>query len=66
MKIEYDKATDSLYIHLSDKPSTESEEVAADVIVDYDKSGAPVGIDIQHASKHTELDSMSFQNLSAA
>ena len=66
MKIEYDKDTDSLYIHLSDKASHESAEAGQDVVIDYDESGAPVGIDIQHASKHTELTTVTMANLTAA
>ncbi|MCF8208974.1 MAG: DUF2283 domain-containing protein [Rhodoferax sp.] len=27
MKISYDKATDSLYVHLADRPSVDSDEV---------------------------------------
>ena len=32
-----------------------AEEVSQDVTIDYDKSGAPVGIDIQHASVHADI-----------
>ena len=35
MKISYDQATDSLYIHLADSASVDSEEVTAGVVLDY-------------------------------
>ena len=47
MKINYDKATDSLYIHLSDRPSVDSDEVQDGVVLDFDANGALVGIDVQ-------------------
>ena len=36
MKISYDQATDSLYLHLADSASVDSEEVTAGVVLDYD------------------------------
>lgn len=50
MKFHYDKKTDSLYIELSANKSTESEEISDGVVVDYDKSGNIVGLDIEDAS----------------
>lgn len=58
MKISYDKATDSLYIHLADRPSVDSDEVKDGVILDFDAQGALVGIDVQHASKRADMDEL--------
>jgi uncharacterized protein YuzE len=55
MRLAYDPATDSLYIHLSDRPSVDSDEVVNGVVLDYDAQGALVGIDVQHASLKTDL-----------
>ena len=44
--------TDSLYIDLSHKQSTESQEVSEGVVLDYDAEGNLVGIDIDHASQN--------------
>jgi uncharacterized protein YuzE len=55
MKFNYYPETDSLYIDLSEKPSVDSKEVADGVVVDFDESGAIVGIDIDHASKIVNL-----------
>lgn len=50
MKFHYHADTDSLYIHLTDTVSVESEEVAPDIVLDYGADGSVVGIDIDHAS----------------
>ena len=43
MKIRYFPDTDTLSIRLNNRPSAESEEVAPDVIVDFDADGGVVG-----------------------
>lgn len=58
MNFHYDKETDSLYIELSAQPSFDSEEVADGVVIDYDKSGQIVGLDIESASKNFNLASV--------
>ena len=63
MKLSYDKLTDSLYIHLSDNPSTDSDEVAEGVVLDFDSNGVLVGIDVQHASEKTDIESISLSHL---
>jgi hypothetical protein len=44
MKISYDKATDSLYIHLADRASVDSDEVKDGVVLDFDANGALVAL----------------------
>ena len=51
MKIYYDKESDSLYIDLSPNKSIDSKEISDGVVVDFDKDGNIVGIDIDQASK---------------
>ncbi len=63
MKINYDKTTDSLYIHLSDRPSVDSDEVQDGVVLDFDANGALVGIDVQHASERMDINSLSVSQL---
>lgn len=58
MKLDYDAQTDSLYIDLAPRPSVESEEISEDLIVDYDEAGRIVGLDIQHASQHLDLNTL--------
>jgi uncharacterized protein YuzE len=55
MKFNYYPDTDSLYIDLSEKKSVDSKEVARGVVVDFDETGAIVGIDIDNASKTVNL-----------
>ena len=56
MKISYDQATDSLYLHLADRASVDANEVTAGVVLDCDINGAAVGIDVQQASQRTGLN----------
>ena len=48
MKVRYFPDTDTLYIELIDTPSVESEEVMEGVVLDYDKKGKVVGVEIEH------------------
>jgi len=63
MRINYDVATDSLYIHLAERPSVDSDEVVQGVVLDYDASGDLVGIDVQHASKKTDIHQLALSHL---
>lgn len=63
MKISYDKATDSLYIYLVDRPSFDSDEVKDGVVLDLGANGALVGIDVQHASQRMDINSLSVSKL---
>ncbi|MCY4410168.1 MAG: DUF2283 domain-containing protein [Caldilineaceae bacterium] len=63
MKFHYYPDTDSLYIDLSEKPSTDSTEVAPGVILDFDENGQLVGIDIDHASKVANLSTLEAKSL---
>ena len=55
MKLNYYKETDSLYIDLSSKTSTDSKEISEGIVLDYDTEGNIVGIDIDNASKKVDL-----------
>ena len=55
MKLSFDPETDSLYIHLNDKPGVDSDEIADGVILDFDADGSLVGIDVQHARLRADL-----------
>lgn len=63
MKVNYYKATDSLYIDLSENPSSDSREVAEGVVLDFDASGNLVGIDIDKASTKVALDGLILRSL---
>ena len=63
MKLNYYAKTDSLYIDLSEKPSTESREISEGVVLDYDAKGNLVGIDIDNASKKVQLKKLILSKL---
>lgn len=65
MKISYYPDTDSLYIDLSEQPSTESSEISEGVVLDYDAQGRLVGLDIDNASKKVELKKLTLSKLPA-
>jgi uncharacterized protein YuzE len=66
MKISYYPDTDSLYIDLSEQPSTESREISEGVVLDYDAQGRLVGIDIDNASTKVELTKLTLSKLPAS
>lgn len=51
MKIKYDQEVDILIVRLSDEKIVESDEPRKGVILDYDKDGNIVKIEILDASK---------------
>jgi uncharacterized protein YuzE len=63
MKFSYYKGTDTLYIDLLDGPGSDVEEISTDFVVDVDASGTPVGIEIEHASQHTNLSRLEVEGL---
>jgi uncharacterized protein YuzE len=65
MKLNYYPETDSLYIDLAERSSTESRQVSEGVVLDYDAKGNLVGIDIDNASKKLELKTLVLTKLPA-
>jgi len=63
MKVNYHPDTDSLYIDLSERPSTESREISTGIVLDYDEDGNLVGIDIDNASKKVQLGEVTVRGL---
>jgi uncharacterized protein YuzE len=56
--MKYYSDTDSLYIDLSERPSTESLEVAPGIVLDFDEQNHIVGIDIDNASQILNLSEL--------
>jgi uncharacterized protein YuzE len=54
MKVTYDAEADVLRILLRDVPVEESDEDKPGVILDYDKDGNIVGIEVLNASQRVE------------
>ncbi len=63
MKLNYYPETDTLYIDLSERPSTDSKEISEGVVLDYDVDGNLIGIDIDNASKKVDLKSLILSKL---
>ncbi|MFQ6030783.1 MAG: DUF2283 domain-containing protein [Dehalococcoidia bacterium] len=55
MQFRYHNETDSLYVEILEHASAKSQELAPGVVLDFDAQGGLVGIDIDHASKVSEL-----------
>jgi uncharacterized protein YuzE len=59
MRIQYFPETDTLYVDLVERAATDSWEIGDGIVIDIDDEGHPVGIDIDQASKHLDLESLS-------
>lgn len=63
MRIEYFSETETLSIRLNANLGTESEEIAPDVVVDFDASGGIVGLEIDLASAKVDLKTLDLKGL---
>lgn len=52
MKIRYDEKSDAVYIKFKESKYFESDEVKDGVILDYDRKGKIIGIEILDASRY--------------
>ena len=55
MKLEYFPDTDTLYIQLKKGPGADVEKVAPNVVLDYNYAREVIGVEIEQASKMTDL-----------
>ncbi len=63
MIFEYYPETDMLYIKLVEGVSTESEEVAPGVVLDFDEHNRVIGVEIENASKIIDLSRLELRAL---
>ena len=63
MIFEYYPETDMLYIKLVEGVSTESEEVAPGVVLDFDEHNRVIGIELEDASKVIDLSRLELRAL---
>lgn len=63
MIFEYFPDTDMLYIKLTDAPSTESEEIAPGVVLDFDEDNRIVGVEIEDAGRRIDLSRLELKAL---
>jgi uncharacterized protein YuzE len=61
MRIRYSKEADAIYIRLRENEISNSDEINEDMIVDYDKDGYIVAIEILSASEKTDMQQLVIQ-----
>jgi uncharacterized protein YuzE len=58
MRLKIDKENDALYLRLDETAIVESEEVQPGVILDFDKDGRVIGIELLALSTRTEPEKL--------
>lgn len=59
MRYSYDEQSDALFIRFREGEYDESEEIYEGFVIDFDKSGRPLGIDIySEASKFVDISQL--------
>jgi uncharacterized protein YuzE len=66
MIFQYYPDTDMLYIQLATGVSTESEEVAPGIVLDFDERNRVIGIEIEDASTFIDLSRLELSALPIA
>jgi uncharacterized protein YuzE len=62
MKVVYDQETDTLDLIFREERIAESDEIREGIIIDYDKDGRIVSVEVIDASKHiSEPQSFSYE-----
>jgi uncharacterized protein YuzE len=61
MRIQYSRDVDALYIRLRESDIADTDEIADDFIVDYDREGNVVGIEILSASNKADVRQLVIQ-----
>ncbi len=61
MRIHYSQEADALYIRLKETDIKNSDEIADDIIMDYDENGNVVGIEILSASQKADVHQLIIQ-----
>ncbi len=62
MKVTYDEEADALYLTLREEEYYESDEIKEGLIIDYDREGNPIGVEILGASTHLNHEDLSTVN----
>ncbi|MFW6048441.1 MAG: DUF2283 domain-containing protein [Candidatus Natronoplasma sp.] len=59
MRVKVDMESNALYFRLSEEEIVESEETSSGVILDYDKDGRVVGIEILNIKNQFSIEDLS-------
>ena len=68
MRLHVDKEADALYLRLDDAAVVESEEVSPGVVLDFDRQGQVIGIEMLNLSRRSSrlnLSELQFQTTDA-
>ncbi len=68
MRIKLDTKSDAIYVRFSEEPYFESDEIKEGFIIDYDKKGKVVGLEILDVSENMPkkaFSKISFETLKA-
>jgi uncharacterized protein YuzE len=63
MKLEYYKQTDTLYIEFKEGTAKTQKEISKDMVLDLDENGSVIGIEIEYASKHLDVQSLQVKDI---
>lgn len=66
MVFQYYPDDDMLYVEFTDGTSTESEEVAPGIVLDFDERGRIVGMEIENAGRQVDLSKLEFNSMPIA
>jgi uncharacterized protein YuzE len=58
MKMTFDRKADAMYIYIRESKVFKSQDITDDTIIDYDKDGNVVGIEILSASKRIPIEEL--------
>ena len=59
MRIHYDKKNDAMYIRFSESKYFESNEIKGGIIIDYDKKGKMIGLEILDVEENLPREAVS-------
>lgn len=65
MKVMYFEDTDTAFVEIGTTVARETRELTPDMYVDLDAEGRVVSITIEHASRQTDLNEVTFERISA-
>ena len=65
MTLNYDLATESLYIDLSTKPNSNSREISEGIVLDYEIDDNLTGVEIDKPSNKVDLENIVLKKVPA-
>ena len=63
MKIKYFEDTDTALLEFSERPIFETKEINENIYLDLDEYGNLIGMTIEHALSHANINEVSFQQI---